>query len=93
MCLMGFPILKGSWNSMLKILWNLESETVLHLFFSVPQILTFQLHLLKDLNICTEVQNKYESQVMSFNLVYIIHIKNRNKQLKAVDEMIKTPTL
>ena len=31
-------------------------------------------------NICIEVQNEYESQVMSFNLVCTIYIKDGNKQ-------------
>lgn len=31
-------------------------------------------------NICVEVKNKCKSQVMSYNLVYIIHIKNGNEQ-------------
>ena len=60
---------------------KLDSST----FFFVPKFLTFLLLLGRDLKICIEVQNKCENQVMSFNLAYIIHIKNGNNQLKAVD--------
>ena len=80
----GLPNFKRQLKQHLKNSLNLrklDSST----FFFVPKILTFLLHLGRDLNIRIEVQNKYDNQVMSFNLVYIIHIKNGNDQLKAVD--------